>query len=68
MKTTTKYLRSRNLCTKPYLTICFKPLLLMKGFEDFILIFYYGVLNTTLHVNMETKLQYKQHFATTYRR
>ena len=53
MKTikTSKHLRSKNLCSKPYLIILFKPLLLMKGFEDHILVFYNRVLNTTHHRN-----------------
>lgn len=72
MKTikTSKHLTSNYLCSKPYLTIWCKRLLLMKGFEDhiIILVFFNRVLNTTIHVTMETKPCNKEQFATTYRR
>ena len=49
------YLRSWNSCPKPNLVICFWALILMKFFKDPILIFYIGVLNTTLEGTLDSK-------------
>ena len=61
-----KYLRSWNLRSKLYLVSCFYTSLLMIGFEDLILIYYIWVPNLTIEAIMK-KINFKQHFATTYR-
>ena len=62
-----KYLRSWNLPPKPDLAITFWAILLVICFEDFILIFYIFVPNTTIEGTMKKIIQFKQHFATTFR-
>ena len=64
---TSKYLRSWNLCPKPNLAITFWAICLIINFEDLILIFYSWVPNTTIEGTVK-KIQFKQHFATTFRR
>jgi len=49
-----------------YLAIIFWVVLLMISFEDLTWIFYIWVSNTTIEDTMK-KIQFKQHFATTFK-
>ena len=53
------------LRSKPESTMCFWASLLMIIFEDLNFIFYIWVFNTTINVIVK-KIQFKQHFATTF--
>ena len=56
---TSKYLRSWNLPSKPYLAVTFWAILLMISFEDLILIFYIWVPNTTIEGIMKSLMWVK---------
>ena len=52
--------------SKPKFSHFFGASVLIISLEDLILVFYIWVFNKTIEATMQKKIQFKQHFATTF--